>query len=114
MGPRAAPPPSHPTSGSGTGESFGCLPFTKSFRKIRMKRNWNTVFRVAPVENFREQRIESARPFQIKLEFGSVSLQVERKTGESGEKPIGARGQPKTTFTHGWCRWRDLNPGTIG
>ena len=51
MGPRAAPPPPHPTSGSGTGESFGCLPFTKSFRKIRMKRNWNTVFRVAPVEN---------------------------------------------------------------
>ena len=76
MGPRAAPPPppSHPTSGSGTGESFGCLPFTKIFRKIRMKRNWNTVFRVGPVENLREQRIESARPFQIKLEFGSVSL----------------------------------------
>ena len=75
MGPRPPPPnPPNPTSGSGTGESFGCLPFTKSFRKIRMKRNWNTVFRVAPVENFGEQRIESARPFQIKLEFESVSL----------------------------------------
>ena len=45
MGPRAdPPPPPHPTSGSATGESFGCLPFTKSFRKIRMKRNWNTEF----------------------------------------------------------------------
>ena len=51
MGPRAETPAPYSTSGSATGESFGCLPFTKSFRKIRMKRNWNTVFRVAPVEN---------------------------------------------------------------
>lgn len=58
-GPKGRTPPPYPTSGSGTGESFGCLTFTKSFRKIRMKRNWNTVFRVAPVENFREQRIRS-------------------------------------------------------
>ena len=31
------------------------------------------------------------RSFQIKLEFGSVGVCGEGKTGETGEKPLGAR-----------------------
>ena len=36
---------------------YGCLPFTKRLRKIRLKSKWNTPFWVlVPAENFREQR----------------------------------------------------------
>ena len=34
---------------------IGCLPFTKSFRKIRLECKRHTTFRVVLVENFREQ-----------------------------------------------------------
>ena len=40
----------------GGGLLIGCLPFTKSFRKIRLECKWHTTFRVVLVENFREQR----------------------------------------------------------
>ena len=34
---------------------YGCLPFAKTFRKIRLECKWYMTFRVVPVENFREQ-----------------------------------------------------------
>ena len=37
-------------------ETRVCLPFTKSFRKIRLEKKWNSNFRVVLVEEFREQR----------------------------------------------------------
>ena len=43
----------HPWRG---GLLIGCLPFPKSFRKIRLECKWHTTFRVVLVENFREQR----------------------------------------------------------
>ena len=35
--------------------NFGCLPFTKSFRKIRLESNWNATVWVDPAENLQEQ-----------------------------------------------------------
>ena len=40
----------------GGGLLIGCLPLTKSFRKIRLECKWHTTFRVVLVETFREQR----------------------------------------------------------
>ena len=36
--------------------NFGCLPFAKIFRKIRLESKWNTTFWVVLSENFREQQ----------------------------------------------------------
>ena len=38
--------------------------------------------------------------FQIELEFGNVGFCGRRKTGEPGEKPLGAGREPTTNSTH--------------
>ena len=48
------------------------------------------------------------------LSQGGDDNQENRKAGVPGERPLGARGEPTTIFTHIWCRCRDLNPGHIG
>ena len=41
----------------------GCLPFTRSFRKIQFESKWNMTFLVVPAENVREQRNKGSPVF---------------------------------------------------
>ena len=48
------------------------------------------------------------------MEFGSVSVCVERKTREPGEKPSEQRWEPTKNSTHMWRQRRELNPDHFG
>ena len=84
---------------------MGCLPFSKSFQKIRLESKWNKTSWVVPAENFREQlKIWKGSPVffrteSLKREFRVPFLQSHRLIPVSG-----LRGR----FSGNWpdlCKW---------
>ena len=55
--------------------------------------------------------LKRVRAFQIELEFGSVSFWGEGKTGEPGEKPLGARERTNSKLNPNMASTSGVEPG---
>ena len=58
--------------------NFGCLPFTKSFRKIRLESNWNATVWVDPMELLKSSPVFPEGMLQTEIRVPLLQFKVFR------------------------------------